>query len=786
MAARKCLKAVMAIPILLVVFTLLVDLTRAQLNLPDMPGPPYPDRWGNNRWGVKYDPRVHGGGRGGGRQSHHQSSSASDSRPWGGEGGQENHPPRYRGGSDWSPPYSQHHNHQSSRGKWAPGLKPLVSTLSKLTLGSRHGRPKSHNSGGGGRDTSAYSTFDPTSDSFYKDAYTSKSIDGYVKNYMDTYSTVAETPSGSSDLANIKNFARPLDLSNKFRPKTLRKRPSHVSSDGSSTSFVHTSRISKRDYSSSSTSSSKPSYRTFNPQTDFFGPSKSTNRNFATTLSNIYNDYKPGAENTISGLNNGNGGGSSSSSSYSSNNNNAAAAAASDSNSKSLVVTVEEIDMYPPHSYSPSRPSSPQKYPESRHRSRPRPSAVRSSGKGSSYYSKRQRRPRLPPPGKGRPLSALDQHEETLNGGYSFSGPDYSTDPMHSNGDGPTYSSGSSGSWDGPNIYSSGAHSPPSYSTNDGGPSYPYSSDGPSYSEPGPYNRPFPPAGPPSSHYDYPYNDNYGHGPPGPMSHGPALPPHSPVGLNYIPPSEQYYSPPSYPPHKRKPKRKNKNRSQHTPMNILRGLLGRGDRDSKRAYANLPEHSAPLQPHPYAITPHRGYPQPLPHIIPRSHEYNPLLNSLSGGLDFMDRPREPLLPRPHPPNSPFSLLSGLTRGLRERQPPRHHPFQGMSGPPAPPRSRLPPRPSTDEHEEGEEINGEQQQRDPRDPKEYKTAYNNWPRIFTAVGSTVDAVAGGIHAARKEVSKMTGEAVAKGIMMGGTAVHEVSKGMATVITKMSAI
>lgn len=28
------------------------DSSWAQLNLPDMPGPPYPDKWGNNRWGY--------------------------------------------------------------------------------------------------------------------------------------------------------------------------------------------------------------------------------------------------------------------------------------------------------------------------------------------------------------------------------------------------------------------------------------------------------------------------------------------------------------------------------------------------------------------------------------------------------------------------------------------------------------------------------------------------------------------------------------------------------------
>ncbi len=55
-----------------------------------------------------------------------------------------------------------------------------------------------------------------------------------------------------------------------------------------------------------------------------------------------------------------------------------------------------------------------------------------------------------------------------------------------------------------------------------------------------------------------------------------------------------------------------------------------------------------------------------------------------------------------------------------------------------------------------------------------------------MGTSVDAVAGGIHAVRKEISKMTGKTMAKGIMMGGSAVHEVSKGMAHVITKLSTI
>lgn len=34
--------------------------TTAQLDLPFMPGPPYPDPRGQNRWGVKFDPRKHG------------------------------------------------------------------------------------------------------------------------------------------------------------------------------------------------------------------------------------------------------------------------------------------------------------------------------------------------------------------------------------------------------------------------------------------------------------------------------------------------------------------------------------------------------------------------------------------------------------------------------------------------------------------------------------------------------------------------------------------------------
>lgn len=55
-----------------------------------------------------------------------------------------------------------------------------------------------------------------------------------------------------------------------------------------------------------------------------------------------------------------------------------------------------------------------------------------------------------------------------------------------------------------------------------------------------------------------------------------------------------------------------------------------------------------------------------------------------------------------------------------------------------------------------------------------------------MGSSVDAVAGGIHAVRKEVSKMTGQTLSKGILMGGSAIHEVTKGMAHVIQKMTAI
>ncbi|CAL8123029.1 unnamed protein product [Orchesella dallaii] len=812
MATRNCFLA-MAIPFLLVLFTVLVDLTRAQLNLPEMPGPPYPDRWGNNRWGVKYDPRVHGRGS---RPARPQSSSASSSSGglWGdAAGAPENTPSRYRGGRDWSPPYSQHHNHQSSRGKWAPGLKPLVSSLTSR-FKHRNRRPP-HNASGG-RDTSSYSTHDPTNN----DGYTSKAIHSYVKNYLDHYSTVAQTPSASSDLVNTQNFGGPQDQSDNFRPKNFAsfgRKPGHVSSDrSSSTSFVQTSREYKREPRSrgsssrsdtTNTSSSKARYRTYNAQTDLFGPSTSSNRNknFAKTLSNIYNDYKPGAENTVSSLRNGDG--SSSSSSSISN-------AASDSISNSILVTDEELDPYVPHppSYSSSRPSRPRPTPS---RPRPKPSAVRprdESSFGPSNHSKRPRRP--PTRGKGRPLSALDLFEET-QGEYSFSGPDYSSAPLYDGdkspfsdirGSGPLSPNHPINSGGGrPNGYSSG-FSGPGYSESDSGPSYSFGSSGgpgyplsngggvggPSYSGHGPYNNNPVPLGENnlSPHTVYSY-DIYDMGPgPGPMSSPPlAHPhPHSPHGLNYIPPSSYYYSPPSYPPNKRKPKRKNKNRSQHTPMNILRGLLGRGD--NKRAYANLQEHAySQLSPH--------GIPPVVPHHPPQ-FAYNPLWNSLSGGLDFMDRPRDPLHPRPHPPPSHGGLLGGLAglTGLRDRPPHHHHqrphPFQGISRPHGPLGSRLPPPhqpPPNHNGEEGEKIEEDlrERERDPlRDPNEYKTAYHNWPRIFTAVGSTVDAVAGGIHAARKEVSKMTGQAVAKGIMMGGTAVHEVSKGMATVITKMSKI
>ncbi len=40
--------------------SMLIMLTSAQLDLPSMPGPPYPDPRGQNRWGVKFDPRKHG------------------------------------------------------------------------------------------------------------------------------------------------------------------------------------------------------------------------------------------------------------------------------------------------------------------------------------------------------------------------------------------------------------------------------------------------------------------------------------------------------------------------------------------------------------------------------------------------------------------------------------------------------------------------------------------------------------------------------------------------------
>lgn len=42
------------------VLLLSVEPTSAQLDLPSMPGPPYPDPRGQNRWGVKFDPRKHG------------------------------------------------------------------------------------------------------------------------------------------------------------------------------------------------------------------------------------------------------------------------------------------------------------------------------------------------------------------------------------------------------------------------------------------------------------------------------------------------------------------------------------------------------------------------------------------------------------------------------------------------------------------------------------------------------------------------------------------------------
>jgi len=46
--------------LLSVVFVCHFSHVSSQLDLPSLPGPPYPDPRGQNRWGVKFDPRKHG------------------------------------------------------------------------------------------------------------------------------------------------------------------------------------------------------------------------------------------------------------------------------------------------------------------------------------------------------------------------------------------------------------------------------------------------------------------------------------------------------------------------------------------------------------------------------------------------------------------------------------------------------------------------------------------------------------------------------------------------------
>lgn len=635
------MRLTIVIPLMLIVFC---EMTRAQLSLPDMPGPPYPDKFGNNRWGVKYDPRVHGRGR--------QHGSPSTSNSFG-------ESPQY------SPPSGGRYrsSQSSSRSKWATALKPLVSR-SRLFKGRRNRRPSA--------------LFDPTSDSFYKHPYTSKAIDNYVKNYVSAYNKVAQTPTSSNELASIKTFARPRSpLSGKSRPRNFygnrRNFDKSNSSKGSSANSSNGSTGSlSQSYARATTSDNKPLYRTLDPQSSFFEPKmEKKNSDFANTVNNIYNDYiKSGDENTAGSM---------------------------DSNlvtvigSDTLSNTVSEDDYSFPYSYSiPSNPPTSSQ-------NQPLSSSFGPPYDDTPYYGKKSKirkpRPSSSYPVAG-PLSSLDlrNHDdapyfpgpppspissnEPVKVGYS----DFHTTNGHDSSiKYPQVSSFSSSTSGLVTVKSYTVSGPPPSPTNS------HDTFGLVSSPPSPFTRSSTRASP-FVGTSLPHSSSRNSDAPIPV-----LKPIEPViataALSLAPPvaSLSLYYPPEHRPassrshnsknNSKNPIRKNK-LLQHTPINVLRGLLGRHERrDRDRNRDQEDDVYRPAYAQNYALS----LPPPVP---PPQFVYSPYVNTLAGPP--VDYPVPVYVTGGGPPPPPPPHYSPLSVGISNIR-------DAITGPRERPHAPPPPR-----------------------------------------------------------------------------------------------
>lgn len=116
----------------------------------------------------------------------------------------------------------------------------------------------------------------------------------------------------------------------------------------------------------------------------------------------------------------------------------------------------------------------------------------------------------------------------------------------------------------------------------------------------------------------------------------------------------------------KKSKRKKKPLPQHTPMNVIRGLLGRGERNSRHRDEDDDDDDREIFRPAYAANiPVLSLPPPVP---PPQYVYNPIVNTLAGPppIDY----RQPLYPNPHPQTGGLTYAHG---------PPHQH----AGGPPHP-------------------------------------------------------------------------------------------------------
>lgn len=485
-----------------------------------------------------------------------------------------------------------------------------------------------------------------------------------------------QQPSSSSALVNIQNFIRPSSSSQqgKFMPSNFAmngNRPSHlrrsdspdkISSTSSGTSLSDSYIRTVRD-------SDTPRYRTFNPQIDFSGNAnrRKSSKNFAKTLSSIYNDYRPDAENSDSDILFGSGSVSDVISSISSSSSEAPSSTSvgspSDSFGNSLFVADDELDSYPPSpsshflpSSSPSLtgppPSTGPIYVQRPYYSDVGPLVSSSPPSSISYSSK--------------PLSALDLFAPSASMSSSGGGPypEYSNSPMvissSSGGGEPVTVTTYTMSGPPPSAHFSSALDsigprPYTTSTLSSSPTFASSS---SFRAPSSSPSPILISGPPS--YLPQFSSN----------------------MHYPPPPPRARHPSSFPRRNKKSKktkRKKTNRLQHTPMNVLRGLFGRGDYHDRRDRTRIQGSYAAQVPQ-----------LSLPPVPPPQYSFNPVMNSLGGsGPDYIDGPG-PFGPPPPPPQPPLSspINSGLSSlrdsilreslDMRERPPPPPPHYTGSS------------------------------------------------------------------------------------------------------------